>query len=226
MLLQVKVILFVSHMIMRRSGSTQGQLSLFTSLTVLNMRGHIFKVTSKAAQVCRCSKSRWLDPCTGTAKQKQGPGHLPEIVTFQWWSHFSLASFLLSSTCDKRYGRGFRSSQGLCLTTTGVNEKLIKQIMMPTRPLTTKEEKARQEPWLQAGGRYWLVGKLTAREGQRREQAKNQGLWAKTVKGWKRKTHEGFKTHVLKLECARGHWIYFWLFNSDLTAPSSENTML
>lgn len=33
---------------------------------MLNMRGHIFKVTSKAAQVCRYSKSRWLDPCVQT----------------------------------------------------------------------------------------------------------------------------------------------------------------
>lgn len=66
MLLQVKVILFVLHMLMRRNGSIQVQLSLFTALTVLNVRGHIFEVTSKAAQVCRYSKSRWLDPFVQT----------------------------------------------------------------------------------------------------------------------------------------------------------------
>lgn len=66
MLLQVKVILLVSHMLVRRHGSTQGQLSLFTALTVLNMRDHILEATSKAAQVYRCRKSRWLDPCVQT----------------------------------------------------------------------------------------------------------------------------------------------------------------
>lgn len=42
------------------------QLSLFTALTVLNMRGHIFEVTSNAAEPCSYSKSRWFDPCVQT----------------------------------------------------------------------------------------------------------------------------------------------------------------
>lgn len=62
-----------------------------------------------------------------------------------------------------------------------------KKINNDAHQTTTKEEKAREEPWLQVGGRYWLAGKLTAREGQRREQAKNQGLKCRNCEGLKEK---------------------------------------
>lgn len=58
MLLQLKIILLVPHTLLKRNGNTYRQLSLFTALTALNKRGHIFKATLKphkpsaAAEAC------------------------------------------------------------------------------------------------------------------------------------------------------------------------------
>lgn len=71
-----------------------------------------------------------------------------------------------------------------------------------------------------------LLESLEPGKGREVSRQRIKGCNAETVKGLKRKTHEGFKIHMLKPECAREHWIYFWLFNSELPAPSSENTML